>query len=124
MFVVGVLGINGSCFTSNMLLDGHTPKYLEGKGTITCIFKSIPLLPQNYWIKVGVRSESITSMIVPYQEVARFTVSGDLAEYGYKGEYATYAVHATPVVVPYDWIFADGSVVSVALNKQVPELSV
>jgi lipopolysaccharide transport system ATP-binding protein len=124
MFAVGVLGVNGSCFTSNMLLDGYAPEYLEGEGKIVCTFKSIPLLPQNYWIKLSVRAENMTDMIVPYQEVARFTVLGDLAEYGYKGAYATYSAHATSVVIPYEWGFPNGSVVSVALTRQDPVLSV
>jgi lipopolysaccharide transport system ATP-binding protein len=124
MFAVGVLGVNGSCFTSNMLLDGYAPEYLEGEGTIVCTFKSIPLLPQNYWIKLSVRAENMTDMIVPYQEVARFTVLGDLAEYGYKGAYATYSAHATSVVIPYEWGFPNGSVFSVALTRQDSVLSV
>ena len=48
IIALGVLGVNGgSCFTSNMLLDGHRPDFLKGAGQITCTFKSIPLLPQN-----------------------------------------------------------------------------
>src|ERR1039457_2816053 len=48
IFALGVVGVNGSCFASNMLLDGHWPDFLEGPGRITCTFKSIPLLPQTY----------------------------------------------------------------------------
>lgn len=58
-------------------------------------------------------------MIVPYQEVASFDVIGDLAGYGYKGEFLRYARHSTPVVIPYDWSLPDGTIASVALNRQV-----
>jgi lipopolysaccharide transport system ATP-binding protein len=117
ILALGVLGINGSCFTSNMLLDGHRPNRLEGSGQISCTFKSIPLLPQNYTLKLIVRSANVKDLIIPYQDVAYFSVVGDLAEYGYKGEFVTYAQHSTPVVVPYEWRLPDGSTAAVELTR-------
>ena len=121
IIALGVLGINGSCFTSNMLLDGHRPECLEGTGKITCTFKSIPLLPQSYVVKMIVRAANAKDLIVSYQEVAGFSVVGDLTEYGYKGEFLTWALRSTPVVVPYEWRLPDGTTASVALNR--PALS-
>jgi lipopolysaccharide transport system ATP-binding protein len=119
IIALGVLGVNGSCFTSNMLLDGHRPNRLDGAGKITCTFKSIPLLPQNYTVKMIIRSANVKDLIINYQEVAGFSVVGDLAEYGYKGEFLTFARHSTPVVVPYEWRLPDGTVAAVALNRPV-----
>jgi lipopolysaccharide transport system ATP-binding protein len=121
IIALGVLGINGSCFTSNMLLDGHRPDSLEGAGQITCTFRSIPLLPQSYTVKMIVRAANIKDLIVNYQEVAYFSVVGDLAEYGYKGEFMTFALHSTPVVVPYEWRLPDGTTVAVALSRPAPD---
>jgi len=117
IIALGVLGINGACFTSNMLLDGHRPEFLEGVGKITCTFKSIPLLPQNYTVKMMIRSANVKDFIINYQEVAGFIVAGDLAEYGYKGEFLTFARQSTPVVVPYEWHLPDGTVATVALER-------
>jgi len=117
IIALGVLGVNGSCFTSNMLLDGHRPDFLNVLGKITCTFRSIPLLPQNYTVKMIIRSANVKDLIVNYQEVAGFSVVGDLAEYGYKGEFLTFARHSTPVVVPYEWRFPDGTTAAVALNR-------
>ena len=117
IIALGVLGLNGSCFTANMLLDGHRPDVLEGPGQITCKFKSIPLLPQSYTVKMIVRSANVKDLIVTYQDVAYFNVVGDLAEYGYKGDFLTYAIHSTPVVVPYEWRLPDGAVIPVALSR-------
>src|SRR6202521_285224 len=114
---LGVLGINGSCFASNMLLDGHRPDFLEGAGQITCTFRSIPLLPQNYTVKMNVRAANANDLIVNYQEVAHFSVVGDLAEYGYKGEFLTWLRYTTHVVVPYEWRLPDGTTVAVALKR-------
>jgi len=114
---VSVLGLNGPCFTSNMLLDGHTPGFFEGQGKITCIFKGIPLLPQNYTVRMSIRPADSGEFIIPYQEVASFSVFGDLAEYGYKGDFAPHLAHSTPVVVPYEWRLPDGTVYSVSLDR-------
>ena len=129
---LGVIGIGGSCFTSNMLLDGHRPEFLEGSGRIRCTFRSVPLLPQNYTVKMSLRAANGTDMIVPYQEVATFTITGDLAEYGYTGEYLKFARTSTSVVVPYEWQLPDGRTVAVSLNRlgqkqaerELPEIAV
>jgi lipopolysaccharide transport system ATP-binding protein len=117
ILALGVVGASGSCFTSNMLLDGHRPNSFDGAGKITCTFRSIPLLPQSYTVKMIIRSENVQDIIVPYQEVASFSVVGNLSEYGYKGDYLTFALHASPVVVPHEWGLPDGTTVAVALNR-------
>jgi ABC-type glutathione transport system ATPase component len=116
IITLGVLGINGSCFTSNMLLDGHRPDFLEGSGQITCTFRSIPLLPQSYTVKMAVRAANVRDLIINYQEVAHFNVVGDLADYGYKGEYLNWAPSATHVVIPYEWQLPDGTTAMVSLS--------
>ena len=121
IIALGVLGINGSCFTANMLLDGNVPDLLQGEGQIRCTFRSIPLLPQSYTVKMIVRASNVKDLIVPYQEVAYFNVVGDLGEYGYKGEFLTFASQATPVVVPYEWRLPDGSTHAVALRRAVED---
>lgn len=68
-----------------------------------------------------VRAANAKDLIVSYQEVAGFSVVGDLTEYGYKGEFLTWALRSTPVVVPYEWRLPDGTTASVALNR--PALS-
>jgi lipopolysaccharide transport system ATP-binding protein len=114
---VGVIGVSGPCFTANMLLDGARPEAMEGAGTITCRFRSVPLLPQNYLIKMGVRAKNGLDVIIEYQEVANFKVTGDLAKYGYKGEFMERASRYVAVVVPYEWGLPDGTNASVSLGK-------
>jgi lipopolysaccharide transport system ATP-binding protein len=115
LIALGVLGMTGSCFASNMLLDGHSPARLEGAGKIICTFKSIPLLPQNYTVKMRVTAANAKDAIVSYQEVASFSVLGDLSDYGYKGDFLTWALRSTPVVVPYEWQLPDGTTAAVSL---------
>lgn len=121
VIALGVVGMNGTCFTSNMLLDGFGPAFIEGVGKIACSFKSIPLLPQNYTVKMSIRSENVEDFVINFQEVACFSVAGDLAEYGYKGEYLAWAPRSTSVVVPYEWLLPDGTKAAVSLDLPVHE---
>jgi lipopolysaccharide transport system ATP-binding protein len=124
--VIGVQGINGSCFTANMLLDGHRPEVLVGAGKLTCRFKSLPLLPQSYSVKMSVRTNNGSNWIVKYQDVAYFSVVGDLAEYGYQGEFLSRASSSTSVVIPYEWHMHDGTIAAVSLanRKSIAEATV
>jgi lipopolysaccharide transport system ATP-binding protein len=117
ILAIGVIGANGPCFTSNMLLDGHQPACIEGEGKIRCTFRSIPLLPQNFSIRMRVQAGNGREIIIPYQDVAYFSVAGDLADYGYQGEFWRWARNSTPVVVPYEWTLPDGSTFSVSLTQ-------
>lgn len=117
IIALGVIGLNGPCFTSNMLLDGHQPDHIEGVGKITCTFRSIPLLPQDYSVKMRFQSSDARENIVPYQDVGHFSVAGDLADYGFRGEFWRWARYSTPVVVPYEWRFNDGRPLAVSLQR-------
>ena len=115
ILAIAVTGTNGPCFTSNMLLDGHQPACIEGDGKILCTFRSIPLLPQNFSIKMRVQTGDAREVIIPFQDVAYFSVAADLRDYGFRGEFWKWASRSTPVVVPYEWTFPDGKTAAVSL---------
>jgi lipopolysaccharide transport system ATP-binding protein len=121
---LAVEGINGSCFTANMLLDGHRPEVLAGAGNVACRFKSLPLFPQNYSVKMSVTSSNGHDKVINYRDVAYFKVVGDLAEYGYKGEFLSRASRSTPVVVPYEWRLPDGTIAPVSLARPLSSTAV
>jgi len=115
-----VEGKRGNCFTANMMLDGHRPKFLEGKGLISCRFRAIPLLPQRYIVRMQVREYNGKNLMVDYMDVGSFRVVANLEEYGYKGEFLTQASDSTSVVIPYEWQMPDGTTASVSLTTPVP----
>jgi lipopolysaccharide transport system ATP-binding protein len=119
-FTLGVLSLQGTCFTANMLLDGHRPEALHGTGVIVCRFKSLPLLPQSFSIRMAIRAKDGKEIIMKYQDVSSFAVSGNLERYGYKGEFQALAPRSTPVVVPYEWRLPDGTIASVSLSSLRP----
>ena len=115
--ILAINGVNGSCFTANMLLDGNRPSVLEGEGRLACRFKALPIFPQSYSIKMSIRTKNGNDRVLDYTDVAFFNVVGDLANYGFKGEFVSRASNSTPVVVPYEWHLPDGTVASVSLTS-------
>lgn len=121
--ILAIYGINGSCFTANMLLDGNRPGSFEGRGKVACTFKALPIFPQSYSIKMSIRTKNGNDRILDYSDVAFFNVVGDLTTYGFKGEFLSRVASATPVVVPYEWHLPDGSVAPVSLTgSKVPRI--
>lgn len=56
-------------------------------------------------------------MVLGEQEVGSFSVSAELAEYGYCGDYLSLASIATPVVVPYEWTLPSGAMAAISLEQ-------
>ena len=113
--ILVVQSVKGSCFAANMLLDGGQPPTLAGVGSLKCRFRRLPLLPQNYTVQLAMRSRN-REPIVDMQDVGGFSVAGDLAEYGFEGDYRTLASKSIPVMIPYEWIWPDGTVREVILG--------
>jgi lipopolysaccharide transport system ATP-binding protein len=122
-FAIVIQSFKGSCFAANMLLDGHQPEVLHGKGQIGCTFRSVPLLPQDYTVQVAVRAKNGKDLIIGYRDVGYFAVSASLTDYGYQGKFMSMAAQSTPVVVPYEWHLPDGSIKPVALNRTSTKFS-
>jgi lipopolysaccharide transport system ATP-binding protein len=118
-FILAVRGHKGNCFTANMLLDGHRPKFLNGKGKISCRFKSIPLLPQRYTVQLAIKANNGIDVLMQYEDIGSFIVTADLVTYGYKGEFQTRVSESTSVVIPYEWQLPDGTSATVSLSAPV-----
>lgn len=110
--------VTGNCFSANMRLDGNRPDFLLGEGKLTCRFKSIPLLPQKYTVKIIVWAGNGSDVIHDYQDAGYFEVAADLSAYGYTGDFRNRTSKATSVVVPYEWQLPDGIRAATSLIKQ------
>jgi lipopolysaccharide transport system ATP-binding protein len=111
-----VESVNGKCFSANMLLDGATLEALSGRGSIACTFKAVPLLPQSYAVKLGIRAADGRAHILPLQDVASFDIDGPLESMGLVGDFRALAYRSTPVMIPYEWRMPDGTVSEMALR--------
>jgi lipopolysaccharide transport system ATP-binding protein len=115
-FALQVLGINGSCFAANMLMDGNRPEFLVGTAKLECRFRSIPLFPHSYIVRLALWDKNGKDLIANFQDVASFSVVGDLGAYGYKGDFMARTFYATHVVVPYEWRLPNGTTATVSLS--------
>jgi hypothetical protein len=98
-----------------MLLDGNRPAVLHGEGKLSCRFKAMPLFPQSYTVKMAIRTKNGIDNVLDYTTVAFFNVTGDLAKFGFKGEFLSRIPNSTSVVVPYEWYLPDGTIIPVSL---------
>jgi lipopolysaccharide transport system ATP-binding protein len=112
-FWVGVHCQFGSLFAASMLFDGHCPERIEGQGVLSCVFPSLPLLPQTYTVSMGVRDKNGMDFLAPSLEVGQFHITGRMGDCGFVGPLAdVLAFDSSPICLPYEWHFSDGKVVS------------
>ena len=111
----------GMCFQASMLLDGRNPELLSGEGRLRCCFKSIPLLPQEYSIRLCIRDADGSAAIIEPQDVVSFSVAGSPQDYGLNSVHANrLSTDSFPVIIPYEWTLPDGSTQSVKLERVTP----
>ena len=101
-FWIGIGSYYGSLFAANMLIDGKTPKKIEGEGIIRCTFKELPLLPQTYSVWVGARASDGRTLLTKSKEVAFFHINNRVIGGG--SEYADIIANdSAPILLPYEW---------------------
>jgi hypothetical protein len=119
IFWIGVYAPHGPCFAAQMRFDDHRPEYLEGRGKLSCTFKSLPLLPKTYTVRLGARTKDFVTFLTETKDVAVFNVTGRMKDFGLKGESAeSVAWNSSSVVIPYEWELPDGSVFPVSYPRK------
>jgi lipopolysaccharide transport system ATP-binding protein len=115
-FLINVHSFLGPMFGANMLLDGRRPEALEGSGKLLCRFAGLPLLPQTYTVRMGVKTSDGADYIMDVADVASFVVDGVGPDCGFDGElFHRVAGKSAPVILPYSWTLPDGRVEEVSL---------
>ncbi len=110
-FWIDISGAYGHLFTASMIFDNLTPGLIDGKGMISCRFKAPLLLPQTYSVNLRIRdSQGGDTLSRPVFDAAFFQVTGGAKEYRMEGPSASnYLDHDTPIILPYEWIYNDGT---------------
>ena len=82
------LGNKFGVFTgANSLLDGIRISILKkGMNIIKCIFKNLPLIPQEYFIYCGVRAQNAQTALSITKEIGSFIITSQLRDVGLMGE--------------------------------------
>jgi lipopolysaccharide transport system ATP-binding protein len=117
-FWIAIFSKYGSLMSASMLLDGHRPEYIEGRGVIRCVFSQLPLLPQLFTIRIGVRDKNGIRPLVKTADVATFRIAGAAGDLGLHGEIADAdAWESSPVLIPYEWYLPDGRIKTVRVSQ-------
>jgi hypothetical protein len=94
-----------------MLLDGFRPRSVDGRGILTCNFRSLPLLPQHYTVGCGIRAEDGATLLVQSRHYASFRILGNSKDLGFNSDVAESVIREiAPIRIPYEWRLPDGSV--------------
>lgn len=108
-FIVTIEKDGTALFAANMLVDGKQPESIEGDGTLSCTFESLPLLPGRYQVGLQVRATPASNYFEP-RVVGLFNVAGRFEQHNFAGDFAdTVGRHLPPVVVPYRWSHCDAA---------------
>ena len=110
----------GALFAANSLIDGIHPKYIEGEGKISCVFKDIYLYPQTYHLWAGARASDGHTFLTTSKEIGFFHIVTKVSEIGLNGILAeVLAPNSSPMVIPYEWIFNNGEIHKFNLTDHV-----
>jgi lipopolysaccharide transport system ATP-binding protein len=117
-FWIAIVGKSGHLIGASMLLNGHRPEYIEGRGVIRCVFSRLPLLPQLFTVRIGVQDKNGIRPLVNRADVASFTIAGAAGDLGLHGEIADAdAWECPPVLIPYEWYLPGGRIEAVRASQ-------
>ena len=110
MFWFAIESQYGSLCGASMLLDGKSPDSIEGDGQLSCIFRSLPFMPQEYVVSMGVRAADGVTILSPTNQCAAFNIIGQLRDYGLASPFAdSLSSSCAPALFPYEWKLPDGT---------------
>ena len=94
-------------FSANMLLDDHKIPYIYGKGSISCKFDKLPLMPKAYSIWLEVYGQDRAQLIYKWNIVGGFRVrdsyNPENESQHRRGEIRFSRAHGS-INIPYKWM--------------------
>ena len=93
---------------ASMFIDGQAPEFIEGKGSITCRFHDLPLLPKVFEVWGSVRGSTGFGDIVDWQHLANFRITDADARVALDPNASLQHLQDdAPLYLPYDWCFQE-----------------
>ena len=103
----------GAIFGANMFFDDARPDELRGQGVISCRFKDVRLLPDNYTVNLGIKEQKGRTYLVQPSPVISFRMLGTAPGMGMPGKNAhNFFKKFSPIVRSYEWIMPDGKTIA------------
>lgn len=105
-FWIGIRSQYGGLFGANGLIDGYSPKVVEGRGKISCTFKNLPLFPQTYGLNAGIRDVGGNVVLSKTKDIGFFNIVTKISDIGFNGVLAdSLSGSSSSPFVPYEWDF-------------------
>ena len=110
LFNLSISSIYGPLLGANMNYDDIGPKYLDGSGTLTCVFPKFALLPNHYEISLSITNAAEEYLFKP-AKVASFQMVADSRDLRITGQRGQKNLEkGYPMRLPYEWRENDGTV--------------
>jgi len=111
-FGVGIKSRHGYITIANTMFDGsQTNIFKKGENHISITFKNLPLLPQEYYLGMGMRTADGKTFLMQTKDIGYFVVVTRMRDLGINGSLAEeIVVDSVSPFIPYEWNFGNGAV--------------
>ncbi len=118
---VGIKSKNGFITIANTMIDGNQmPDLKKGLNNFSISFKNIPLLPQEYFLGIGMRSYDCKTFLMTTKEIGYFNISTRMVDLGITKPMAEeIAMDSVSPFIPYEWDFGNGNIQSFNILNNV-----
>lgn len=102
----------GAVAVANTMFDGNIMPYLKkGLNYATVTFKNLPLLPQEYYLGIAMRSYDCKTFLMTSKDIGYFVISSRMSDLGINSPMAEEMVmDSVSPFIPYEWNFGNGNV--------------
>ncbi len=102
----------GAVSVANTMIDGiKSGVFWKGENVVSCTFKNLPLLPQEYHLSVIVRANDAKTILTKSKDIGYFLVATRMKDLGIETPYAErLAAESVTPFIPYEWDFGNGNV--------------
>lgn len=111
----------GAVSVANTMIDGiKASKFVKGENLVSCTFKNLPLLPQEYHLAIGVRTSDARTFLTTSKEIGYFIIATRMKDLGIVNSSAEMlAADSVSPFIPYEWDFGNGNVQSFNILDKV-----
>lgn len=111
----------GTVCVANTMIDGNkTGHFRKGENRVSCTFKHLPLLPQEYYLSVGMRTTDANTFLTTSKEIGHFVIATRMKDLGIEGMVAErLAADSVSPLIPYEWNFGNGNISSFNILNNV-----
>ncbi len=122
-FSLAVVGPDGGgpLIRASMLVDDKAPARIEGVGTMTCHFKSVPLAPKVYSVYGEIWGSDRIRVLAKWRRLGAFRITDEIDGTSREnGKGSIWHIRAdAPIRVPYEWELEDGATQLAALERTI-----